>query len=355
MLEYVRQHGAGPRYRGNRLIFLAADHGALTRFRDCLRTALAWQSIVEDVAGMRLVLDNLQAEQAKKELKSAEDVLPRVARETYKWLLGPGQGVPTDPKPIVEALVLNTGGSALGPEIERTCLDNEWIITAWSPIHLRTKLAALYWKADKPAYGALAFWEDSLRYLFLPRLKNREVLAQAVIKGAGSRDFYGTALGQHAGRFDGFKLGDANVQLDDTLLLIEPGVAAAYARDNAPAPPPISTVPLVAKDEIGTGVAPAVGTAPTGKPPGTDTVGPAAKPAPVKNFHGSVSINATTAKMRLVQVAEEIITALAADPNATIQVRVEIQADYPAGASDQIKRTVSENAKALGFNHAEWE
>ena len=43
------------------LIFLAPDHGALARLRDCIRVALAWNSIVEDVAAMRLVLDNLQA------------------------------------------------------------------------------------------------------------------------------------------------------------------------------------------------------------------------------------------------------------------------------------------------------
>ena len=190
-MEYVRQHGTTPRYRGNRLIFLAPDHGALARLRDCIRSALAWNSIVEDVTQNRLVLDNLQAGQAKTELKNAEDVLPRSAREAYKWLLCPGQAKPTDPKPTVEAIPLNTGGSVISAEIERTCLDNEWIIQTWSPVHLRTKLIELYWKADKTACGAMTFWEDTLRYLYLPRLKNKEVLAQAIIKGAGSRDFYG--------------------------------------------------------------------------------------------------------------------------------------------------------------------
>ena len=42
VMEHVRQHGRAPRYRGNRLIFLAPDHGALTRLRDCIRTSLAW-------------------------------------------------------------------------------------------------------------------------------------------------------------------------------------------------------------------------------------------------------------------------------------------------------------------------
>lgn len=51
---------------------------------------------------MRLVLDNLQAAQAKTELTAAEDVLSRVARECFKWLLCPSQDHPTG-KPRVGA------------------------------------------------------------------------------------------------------------------------------------------------------------------------------------------------------------------------------------------------------------
>ena len=59
--------------------------------------------------------------------------------------------------------------------------------------------------------------------------------------------------------------------------------------------------------------------------------------------------------MRLVQIAEEIIAIIAADPNAEIKVRIEIDANFANGAADQTRRAVSENAKTLGFNTAEWE
>jgi len=59
--------------------------------------------------------------------------------------------------------------------------------------------------------------------------------------------------------------------------------------------------------------------------------------------------------MRLVQVAEEINSALAADPNAEIKISVEIQANFPNGAQDHTKRAVSENAKTLGFRNADWD
>ena len=69
VLEYVQKNGTKPRYRGNRLIFLAPDHAVLTRLRDATRVALAWASIVEDVKEGRLNIDLLQKKQAEKELQ----------------------------------------------------------------------------------------------------------------------------------------------------------------------------------------------------------------------------------------------------------------------------------------------
>jgi predicted AAA+ superfamily ATPase len=346
VLDYMRNNGAKPRYRGNRLVFLASDHGSLARLRDCIRIALAWGSIVADVGAGRLNIDKLQEKQAEKELQTAEDVLPRVARECYKWLLCPVQNSPTEKNPAVEAFPLNTSGSALGREVERVCVENELVISTWSPIHLRTKLKELYWKAEKLAIGALAFWEDTTRYLYLPRLRNLSVLEQAIVKGAASRDFFGTAYGQHEGKFDGFKLGDSNIQLDDTLLLIEPDAAKQYEAARAIAPTTLGpdVTSKAGPTQLGLG----------GMPPFIPSIteGIAAKD---HTFIGTADVNASTAKMRLVQIAEEIIGVLASDSKATVNVSVEITAHFPEGVSDQVKRAVSENSTSLGFKNKTWE
>ncbi|TAE84412.1 MAG: ATP-binding protein, partial [Alphaproteobacteria bacterium] len=289
------------------------------------------------------------AEQAKKELKSAEDVLPRVARECFKWLLCPAQDTPTA-KPIVETVSLNTSGASLGAEMERVCLDNEWVIATWSPIHLRSKLQELYWKDGKTATKAADFWEDTLRYLYLPRLKNRDVIAQAIVKGAGTKDFFGTAYGEHDGKFDGFKYGDANVQFDDTLLLIASECATAYAEKMQ-----ASAVASVAPADAAIQVSPTSPLPTSGIPSITPTELKVTPESKAKSFHGSIEIAPATAKMKLLQVAEEIISALSEDPNAEIKVRLEIEADFPEGALDHLKRTISENAKTLGFRINEWE
>jgi predicted AAA+ superfamily ATPase len=349
VLEYLRSHGGQPRHRANRLIFLAADNAVLNRLRDATRVALAWASIVEDVDEGRLNIDLIQRKQAEKEYQAASNVLPRAARECFKWLLCPVQDDPTATKPTVESFPLNTTSGTAPGELGRVCRENELVIEKWSPIHLRAKLMELYWKDNKPAVGALAFWEDTLRYLYLPRLKSREVLAEVVRAGAASPDFFGTAYGQTDGKYEGFHLGDGVASLDDTLLLIEPGNARQYAIEHQ------KVIEVVTPDDgKGPGVTPTPGGATRIIGPGPAIVKPD-PPAKMKSFHGSVDVSASLAKSRLVALADEVIQLLASDPNATVRITVEIDAEFPNGASDTIKRGVSENAMSLGFNTKDWE
>lgn len=74
-----------------------------------------------------------------------------------------------------------------------------------------------------------------------------------------------------------------------------------------------------------------------------------------KSFHGSVEVSAWLAKSRLITIADEVITLLASDPNASIRITLEIDAEFPAGANDSIKRGVSENSTSLGFKTEDWE
>jgi uncharacterized protein len=74
-----------------------------------------------------------------------------------------------------------------------------------------------------------------------------------------------------------------------------------------------------------------------------------------RSFHGTVEVAPATAKMRLVQIADEIVAVLGSDPNASVKVVVEISAEFPDGAKDGVKRAVSENARSLGLKSADWE
>ena len=94
--------------------------------------------------------------------------------------------------------------------------------------------------------GAMVFfWEDMQRYLYLPRLDDRHVLEQAIAKGAGSKDFFGTAYGETAGHFRGLVQvwRCANVQFDDiSFWLIEPEAARRYEANLSVSPKPSSVI-----------------------------------------------------------------------------------------------------------------
>ena len=346
VMDYVRMNGTKPRYRANRLLFLAPDHGALSRLRDAIRTALAWGSIVADVKDGRLNIDQLQRQQAEKELHTAEEVLPRAARECYRWLLCPTQHTPISAQLEVEGFSLSTSGVSIAHEIERICRENELIISAWSPIHLQARLSNLYWKGGKTAVGAMAFWEDTLRYLYLPRLKTRSVLEQAIMAGAGSRDFFGIAYGQTGETYQGFNFGGAHVQLDNTLLLIEPSAAALYEESMRDA---VSSSPdLTAPNDQWSGVD-------EPRPTPLTNVKPTISQATLHTFLGTVDVKAETAKIRMVEIVDEIISLLTSDPQAEVHISVEITAEFPDGVSDHIRRSISENAANLGFKNNIWE
>ena len=352
VLEHLRMHGSQPRHRANRLIFVAADKLVLNRLRDATGVALAWASIVDDVKEERLNIDQIQLKQAEKELQAANAVLPRAARECFKWLLCPVQDDPTATKPTIESFPLNTTSGNASGELERVCRENELVIEAWSPIHLRAKLKELYWKAGKATVGAVAFWEDTLRYLYLPRLKTREVLANVVRTGAASKDFFGTAYGHTEGKYEGFEFGNGDISFNDTLLLIESEAAIQYAIEQKKLV--VVIPPEAEKPDAPTAVTGGAATKVTDsgkKPLGIGlTVTPRAK-----SFRGSVEVSASLAKSKLNTIAEEVIKLLDSDPNATIRITLEIDAEFPQGASDTIKRSVSENATSLGFKAKEWE
>ena len=350
VLDHVKNNGGRPRYRGNRLVFLAADQGVLSRLRDTARVALAWQSIVDDVETGRLNIDVLQQNQAKKELQTSLEVLPRAARECYKWLLCPVQQSATDPAIDVEAFPLTTTAGTIGGELARVCAENELVISAWSPVHLRSLLQQFYWRDGKTAAEVRTFWDDSQKYLYLPRLKSRDVLTAAIREGAKTRDYFATAHGRTGETYEGFAFGDPHVQADaDSLLLIEPAAAAAFAKAREATKPTASVT--------GSGPTPLPPVAPI-PPAGSGTTTPAppaAAAVSVRRFHGTAAIDASTAKMRLRDIADEIIALLASDPDATVSVTLDISAEFPNGAKDHVKRGVSENATNLGFTTKSWE
>lgn len=378
-LSILKSRGEQPRQKQNRLIFLAPDADSISRLKDQVSSALAWQSIVADVKEGRLNLDQHQTKQASHSLELATEALGRMVRETYKWLLAPmqeakpGKGIGEiqwDHFQINPAVVNRT------EEIEKTLREHELLITEWAPVHLAKMMQAWFWKEDATAAQALDAWRKTCCYLYLPRLRDADTLRVTINAGVASRDFFGIAYSNDDGRFQGFHFGERTTAiLDESLLLVEPKAASAFAAKLVQEAAEREAEPK-GKESFGGGASgddtpgfpggPASGGgAAGGSGPGVSggvggTGGgdglPQPKPPSASKktmFFGSVELDPIKAKLQFSEVAEEVLLLFTKKPGVKVRVSLEIEAEAPSGFDDSVQRAARENCNQLKFkNHS---
>lgn len=362
-IEILRKRGDQPRFKQNRLIYVAADYDSVSRLKDHVRSYLAWRSIVADYKDNRIVLDNLMAKQATASLEQAEETVRRMIRETYKWLLAPvqearpGKGLSDV---VWEHFQLNPGAQNWSQEIERVLKENELLITEWAPIHLAKVLKDWFWKDDAKEANALNVWQQSCQQLYLPRLKDSTVFQMAMAAGADSRDFFGFAQGKEDGRYVGFCYGKRTSPImDSSLLLIEPLAAAAYmealrAAEEASRAKDADAGGGAATTSVPGGGGTASRVEDSAKGAYTTGVGAAGQTAK-KQFYGSIELDPFLAKKQFADLVDEVVQQFTMRPGAKVKIAIEIQAESATGFDDGLQRAVKENCNTLKFKSAEFE
>ena len=86
------------------------------------------------------------------------------------------------------------------------------------------------------------------------------------------------------------------------------------------------------------GGGPSSGEVPSGTPP----------PQPTR-FQGTVALDSARVGPDASRIADEVISHLSGLVEAKVKVTLEIEAEVPSGAPDQVIRTVTENSRTLKF------
>jgi hypothetical protein len=82
---------------------------------------------------------------------------------------------------------------------------------------------------------------------------------------------------------------------------------------------------------------------------GTDGAKPH-EPAPApKRYHGSVTLDAARVGRDAGRIADEVISHLAGLVGSKVKVTLEIEAEIPSGAPENVVRIVTENGRTLKF------
>jgi predicted AAA+ superfamily ATPase len=328
----LESRGHTPRLYRNTLVFLAADKVRFQDLDEAVRRFLAWESILDERETLNL--DPHQVRQADNQKQSSDGAVTARLPETYQWLLVPEQANPQGA--IAWKAVRLSGSEALAIRAGKKLRNDESLVMSLGATILRKHLDEVpLWRGDHVPVKQLV--EDFARYLYLPRVAGPEVLVQAMRNGVTlltwqSDTFaYAESYDEAAGRYRGLRSGQViGLTPDDTGVLVKPDVARRQMDAEAPQPLPEPS-PRPTPDDPGPGPSP---TAPERR---------------LRRFHGTVNLDSARVGRDASRIADEVIAHLAGQVGAEVTVTLEIEASLPAGASDQLVRTVTENSRTLKF------
>jgi predicted AAA+ superfamily ATPase len=338
----LESRGNSPRIYKNSLVFLAVDKTRLQDLDDAVRRYLAWESILDEKD--KLNLSPHQVKQAEQQRDGANGTVTARIPETYQWLLVPTQSTPQSP--VEWQSFRLTGQDALAVRASKKLKNDELLVTSFGSARLRMDLDKVpLWRGDHVAIRQLV--EDFGRYLYLPRVRDPEVLLGAIRGGFSLLTWkkdsfaYAESYDEGATRYRGLRGGQQVLVVDaDSPDLLVKSEIARKLLDAETKPEPTSPVD---------GPAPVPGPGPQ---PVTQTPPEAAKP---KRFHGSVDLDATRVGRDAGRIADEVISHLAGLVGANVTVTLEIEAEIPNGAPDNVVRTVTENSRTLKFKNQGFE
>ncbi|HVC92877.1 MAG TPA: DUF499 domain-containing protein, partial [Pirellulales bacterium] len=346
--------GSSPRNYKNTLVFLAADATRLRELESAARQFLAWKSIWDDRETLNL--DQFQTKQADTKRKNADETVGARIPETYQWLIVPGQSDPKGPLEWTEIRL--QGQDSLTVRAAKKLKNAELLMVELGGVRLRHELDRVpLWRGNHVGIKQLA--DDLPRYLYLPRLRDEDVLLAAIIDGIANLNWrdetfaYAEAWDEARSRFTGLRGGQqTRVLVDAATVLVKPDVAVAQMEaDRLQAAAKACAATTAAQGPTGTpGHGWAVG--PTSRSTTAESREIAIPPPPrLGRFHGSVRIDPIRLGRDASRIAEEVVQHLAGIVDANVEITLEIHAEIPDGASDKLVRDVTENCRTLRFTN----
>ena len=341
----LESRGNAPRLYRNTLVFLAVDKTRLQDLDEAVRRFLAWESIL----GEKEILDlsQHQVKQAQDLKDSASIVVSARIPESYQWLLVPTQA---SPKNSVEWQSFRlTGQEPLAVRASKKLRNDELLVTGFAATRLRLELDQVpLWRGDHVAIKQLI--EDFARYVYLPRLREPAVLIEAIRDGLrllmwpDDSFAYAESYDEMAGRYRGLRCGQpVNVSEDNLLGLLVKPAPALKQRD-------AETAVIQGEGAKGLSTGGGLKTGLTGSDATSTATGTASQEIPKpKRFHGSVTLDPTRVGRDAGRIGDEVIAHLVGLMGADVKVTLEIEAEIPNGAPDNVVRTVTENGRTLKF------
>lgn len=360
--ELLHHRGSAPRNHVNTLITVAPDEGRWAEAEQALRIYMAWSQMAEEESIRDHDLTLSQAEQARQKRRDTQSVAERSVAGAWNWALHPVQdgGRPFE----IEAIKIEGDEQRIAVRTGLRLGKQDIILTALTPMAVALELVGpnlrARWNGGRITVGEL--WSYFTRYPYMPRLRDRRVLEEAVASVMDDIGWesvgFALAADYDADRGDfldlRLPLEDEAPQITDTTLLVSPALARAQRRREEEER---RTAAVVAESrESGpaddTGAAPDVTAARSGSSRDGRSVAPTPEPQRVANmrFNGVAELDpGKDIAAHLALLADEVIAHLKSGGADSLNIEVSIDATHYTGFDADTVRTVAENARTLGL------
>ncbi|MCI0414205.1 DUF499 domain-containing protein [bacterium] len=336
----LNSRGNSPRTYRNTLVFIAADANRLRELEQSVRQYLAWSSIYNERDSLNL--DPFSSKQVDTRRKAAEETVDLRIPETYQWLLVPTQPDPKGPIQLNENRIAGQDAPAI--KASKKLKGDQLLYADMGGALLRYELDRIpLWRGNHVSIKQLA--EDMATYVYLPRLKEPQVLVSAIEEGLGlitwEKDTFAYAeqWDETRARYVGLRSGkNVRVTVDGRSLLVQPSIAAKQMAEE-------EKESTSATESVTSAAATTVPIA-----PGESKAAAPAAPATYRRYYGNVKLDPLRMGRDAGRIAEEIVQHLSAQPESKVEVTLEIRAEIPNGASEKTVRDVNENSRTLKFD-----
>jgi hypothetical protein len=281
----------------------------------------------------------------KKKADEAADTFMTRVKEAWCYLLYPIQETVQSELEWISSKFPAQDG--LLSRASKKLVSNDALFPELGPARLDRELQKYIWKG-KPHLLLKDIWEYLNRYVYLPRVKNRETLVRTVqssISGLVPGPFaFAEGWDENTSLYSGIAINNAGssiVSLDSGSVIVAPKIAEDFR-----------LAPLKTKPDI----EPGKGTGPSAGPSGSQGPGRTGQPegqpkseAKPTRFSGTVLISPDRPARDIHQIIEAIVEQLTTIPGSDVSLKLEINAEIPSGLDRNKVRTLVENANTLGF------
>ena len=330
-----------PRTFRNTLLFIAARRDDIRDLRNLVKNYLAWNSIMngDDLHSALSNLTGARRDQTTENLESAENAVTAMLFKAYRWALAPSQANPQ--KNAYDFSIADTkpDDGRIVKRLRDQFIDDDAIVTKIAPEILAGKLQQYIWSNTtyQDHIDIDRLWELMVQNVYMPRLKDRDVLATCIRDGITAGTF-GYASAYQDGDYPNFRfeepIGGLRIPKGTTAVLINPEFAKLLKEEQEKQKKAEEPKPDSERE----------------KQTEADQGGVIVEPPKPKGPTHVVITKALQLELPFVEdidiIQDEIARTLQAD-GGTVKIEITITANKSDGFSENTTRAVKQNSEHL--------